>query len=51
MLRQTAARLSASPLYEVVGVYIRQLAREIDAVASDPAGSGVAVATTQLIRG
>jgi AraC-like DNA-binding protein len=50
MVRQAAARLSASPLYEVVGDYIRHLAREIDAVASDPAGSGVAAATTELIR-
>jgi AraC-like DNA-binding protein len=50
MVRQASARLSASPLYEVVGDHIRHLAREIDAVATDPAGSGVAVATTQLIR-
>src|SRR5580658_1735850 len=50
MVRKAATRLSASPLYEVVGDYIRHLAREIDAVASDPTGSGVAVATTELIR-
>jgi AraC-like DNA-binding protein len=50
IVRQAAARLSASPLYEVVGDYIRHLALEIDAVANDPAGSGVAVATTELIR-
>ena len=50
MIRKAAARLSASSLYEVVGDHIRRLASEIDAVASDPAGSGVAVATTQLIR-
>jgi AraC-like DNA-binding protein len=50
MVRQAAARLSASPLYGVVGDHIRRLVSEIDAVASDPAGSGVAVATVQMIR-
>jgi AraC-like DNA-binding protein len=50
MARKAAARLRASPLYELVADHIGRLAREMDNVAGDPAGSGVAVATTQLIR-
>jgi AraC-like DNA-binding protein len=49
MVRQATAQLSASPLYEVGGDYIRHLLREIDPVASDPAGS-VAAATSEPIR-
>jgi AraC-like DNA-binding protein len=50
MARRAAAGLAASPLYELVADHIGRLARGIDTIAGDPAGSSVAVATTQLIR-
>jgi AraC-like DNA-binding protein len=48
--RKAAARLPASPLYELVAGHIGRLACEMDTVAGDPAGSGLAVATILLIR-
>ena len=49
--RKAAGCLRASSLYGLVSDHVRRLAREIDVVAADPAGTAVGVATTQLIRG
>jgi AraC-like DNA-binding protein len=50
VVRRAAARLPASPLYDLVLRHLRRLVRSADELAADPAAAILGTATTELLR-
>ena len=50
VVRRAAARLPASPLYDLVLRHMRRLVRSADELAADPAAAILGTATTELLR-
>jgi len=50
VVRAAAGRLPVSPLYDLVRDHLRQLFRDAERLAADPAAAALGAATTELVR-